>query len=551
MSPQPRFAQSPVSSHNLKEIPSANPNERPTSYADRVGSWYVSTVTAEHRQMNGLYLTPIPVADFMSSLHDSKKPVYRLLDPAAGAGILLCSLVEKIVGQNRKSVQKINLTAYEIDAGLIPCLAATMKNLGTWCSKHGVTLDARIECKDFILSQASSLEGNDLLSKSISDPKYDVVISNPPYFKINKNDPRALAAASVVHGQPNIYGLFMAVGASILSPEGEFIYITPRSFVSGQYFKALRERLFALIRLDKVHIFESRIDAFNRDEVLQENIILKGTKQTDTKNGRSQVIVSSSHGAFDIDKPKSRVLPLTDLLDKPKGMTLRLPTNEEESHLLETIDRWLGTLEKYGLKISTGQVVPFRATDLLDMTGDVPRTHTPLLWMNHINAMHTHWPKDIKKPQYIKNEAVDRKLLIENKNYVLLRRFSAKEEKRRLNAVPYLAQEFTTPLIAFENHLNYIHRPKGELQLEEAVGLAALLNSEIMNRYYRIINGNTQVSATELRVLPLPPHELIIAIGAAMLRYNGNAEAMIDKVVTQILDFPQYEKQEKREVEYA
>lgn len=532
-------------------IPKPQAGERPAAYADRVGSWYVSTVTAEHRKKNGLYLTPIAVADFMASMHDTGKAASKLLDPAAGAGILLCSLVERIVREESTYLRKIELTAYEIDQNLIPCLAATMKHLGDWCAGYGITLDARIEYKDFILAQSASLEGEDLLTKGMIDSGYDVVISNPPYFKINKNDPRAVAVSSVVHGQPNIYGLFMAVGASILKEGGEFIYITPRSFASGQYFKVLRGKLFSLIKPNAVHVFESRVDAFNRDNILQENIIIKGTRQTEHYNGSTQVVVSSSHGARDIDAPQSRTLYMSDILDKPKGMTLRLPVSEEESHLLETIDKWPGTLEAYGLKISTGKVVPFRATDLLDMEGDVPATHTPLLWMNHINAMHTIWPKAIKKAQYIKNEALQRKLLIENKNYVLLRRFSVKEEKRRLNAVPYLAKEFETPLIAFENHLNYIHKPGDELKPEEAIGMAALLNSEIMNRYYRIINGNTQVSATELRALPLPPHEQIIAIGKAMLKHNGNAEAMLDSVVMQILNFPQYEQQEKREAEYA
>lgn len=532
-------------------IPAPHLNERPTSYADRVGSRYVSTVTNEHRRKNGLYLTPVAIADFMSNLHDVRKVATRLLDPAAGAGILLCSLVELIVGKNRDRIQNINLTAYEIDADLIPYLITTMKYLENWCSERGVTLDVHIECADFVLARAASLEGKNLPSNGVTDSGYDIVISNPPYFKINKNDPRALAVSSVIHGQPNIYGLFMAVGAATLSQGGEFIYITPRSFTSGQYFRALRERLFTLIKPETVHVFESRLDAFNRDDVLQENIILKGTRQPEVCDGCTNVIISSSHGAVDIDTPRHQVLPLADLLDKSKGMVLRLPINEEAGHLLKTIDQWTGTLEKYGLKISTGQVVPFRATDLLDMSGEVPRTHTPLLWMNHINAMHTHWPKNIKKPQYIKNEAAQRKLLVENKNYVLLRRFSAKEEKRRLNAVPHLAQAFDTPMIAFENHLNYIYRPIGQLHAEEAVGLAALLNSEIMNRYYSIINGNTQVSATELRVLPLPPHKLIIAIGKTMLGYNSHVEAMLDDVVTQTLDFPKDEKQKRQEQEYA
>jgi adenine-specific DNA-methyltransferase len=528
-------------------LPTPLSGERPTAYADRVGSWYVSTVTAEHRKKHGLYLTPVAVADFMAGLHGGEECNLRILDPAAGAGILLCALVEQAV--ECKKINALHISAYEIDEGLLPCLMATLAYLEKWCDSRGVKLDSNLIHGDFILDHSHNLRENGSLLSSQESCFYDVVVANPPYFKISKNDPRAVAASSVVHGQPNIYGLFMAVGASILKEGGELIFITPRSFASGQYFKAFREQFFALIRPETVHVFESRVDAFSRDEILQENIILKGVRQQQAYNGTAHVTISTSHGARDITAPTHRIVALSDILDKPKGMTLRLPVSDEESHLLNAVDAWQGSLKKYGLNISTGPVVPFRATELLDTSGDVPATHTPLLWMNHINAMHTEWPKRTKKPEYIKNEATARGLLVPNRNYVLLRRFSAKEEKRRLNASPYLAAEFAAPLVGLENHLNYIHRPEGELTVEEAIGLAALLNSGIMNRYYRVINGNTQVSATELRVLPLPPHETIIEIGRAISRYNGNAEAMLDNVVTDILCLPEFQKE--REKEYA
>ena len=47
------------------------------------------------------------------------------------------------------------------------------------------------------------------------------------------------------------------------------VYLTPRSFASGAYFRAFREWLFARIRPIRIHVFGSRKDAFHRDEVLQ------------------------------------------------------------------------------------------------------------------------------------------------------------------------------------------------------------------------------------------------------------------------------------------
>jgi N-6 DNA Methylase len=56
------------------------------------------------------------------------------------------------------------------------------------------------------------------------------------------------------------------------------------------------------------------------------------------------------------------------------------------------------------------------------------------------------------------------------------------------------------------------------LSYEEAIGLASFLNSSLVDRYFRIISGNTQVSATELKKLPLPPWKQIIRIGEQVVQ---------------------------------
>jgi adenine-specific DNA-methyltransferase len=95
----------------------------------------------------------------------------------------------------------------------------------------------------------------------------------------------------------------------------------------------------------------------------------------------------------------------------------------------------------------------------------------------------------------------------------LLRRFSAKEDERRLVAAPYLRDALPGPVLGLENHLNFIHSEGGELPPRLAVALAALLNSSLFDAYFRLSNGNTQVSATELRALPLPPPPRLAALG--------------------------------------
>jgi len=157
-------------------------------------------------------------------------------------------------------------------------------------------------------------------------------------------------------------------------------------------------------------------------------------------------------------------------------------------------------------------VVPFRAKDLVEREGQVPELHVPLLWMNHVRPMQVTWPLNRHKPEYIKRQGAE-KLLLPNRNYVLLRRFTAKEEVRRLSAAPYVAQSMPVPLVGLENHLNYIYRQAGSLTDEEAWGLAALYNSRLLDTYFRCLNGHTQVNATELRAMPLPANRFIVELG--------------------------------------
>jgi adenine-specific DNA-methyltransferase len=120
--------------------------------------------------------------------------------------------------------------------------------------------------------------------------------------------------------------------------------------------------------------------------------------------------------------------------------------------------------------------------------------------------------------------------VVPNETYILMRRFSAKEEARRLTCAVLERGALPGRVIGLENHLNYIHRPAGALDLAEAFGLCALLNSELLDRYFRISNGNTQVSATEIRAMPLPLLELTRQIGAKV--QTGTAsEAAIAEVL--------------------
>ncbi len=452
----------------------------------------------------------------MAAQINQKNNVIRILDAGAGTGVLGCALCEHLTNRKKKP-SKIELAAYETNEELIESLEKANKYLKQYLEEKGVSLEFQIRKEDFVLKYAHNLQKMPLFfNQPKVDIKYDICISNPPYFKLSGTDSRAVAASEVVYGQPNIYFLFMAIAASILRVGGELVFITPRSFASGNYFRLFREKFFKLVRPERIHLFNSRKEAFKKDRVLQENIILKARRENNWQQDveSKSVVISSCSGIKDIKLSRKRELPLVDIIDlNTDNKVLKIPEENWEK-ISAVFDGWQGSLEKYGLKISTGPVVAFRAKKFISEKESENKKYAPLLWLHNVKTMENIWP--LYKPgkaQYIEESSESLPLLLPNGNYVLLRRFSAKEETRRLIAAPFIGRYYPYEMIGLENHINYIYRPGGMLKQEEAWGLAVLYNSSFYDRYFRGLNGSTQVGATEVSSIPFPPLEIIIEIG--------------------------------------
>ena len=249
--------------------------------------------------------------------------------------------------------------------------------------------------------------------------------------------------------------------------------------------------------------------------------------------------MSHSKAAHDLADRQHLVVEVESVLDMAsENLELSIPLCAQDLELARAMRTWPSTLHSLGLEISTGRVVPFRATQFLSYEAFGSST-VPLLWMQHVRPMRTKWPSAVtEKPQWIKAVPESSKLLVRNTSYVLVRRFSAKEEKRRLVAAPLLRGALKADMVGLENHLNYIRGVSRELDDELVYGLTGLLNSTFLDRYFRISNGNTQVSATELRAMPLPAERDIRSIGAeikARLSLRSNSlglDALVAKTLS-------------------
>jgi len=120
-------------------------------------------------------------------------------------------------------------------------------------------------------------------------------------------------------------------------------------------------------------------------------------------------------------------------------------------------------------------------------------------------------------------------LLLPVKNYVLLKRFTSKEQKKRLDAAVLKQSDFPYKVVGIENHVNYIHKPNGSLSVSEASGVAALLNTGLIDNFFRSLNGHTQVNANEIRSLPMPDLSIIRKIGKLVSK-TKDLPAKLDKI---------------------
>ena len=477
--------------------------------AAELGNSMTSKLSKKEQKYFGQFITPSSIARFMAqrTVVGIDKESIHILEPAAGSGVLVSALVEALLAKDVPPIM-IKITMFELDVRLHPTLKMVTSKLRAACKDKGILLKVSIKHGDFLLSKEAKSQ----------KPFADVVIANPPYFKLNANDARAVAHPYALYGQPNIYGIFMAACSGLVKASGKWCFITPRSWTNGLYFSEVRRYILSHLSIDSVHVFDSRQDHFNADEILQETMITWATKQLPNNH---QMIISSSDGSDDLGIARLHAVAQDTVIEAGDNRVITLHVNPNEAEL----NNYGNTLESLGLKVSTGPVVAFRAINFISESS--VEGSVPLLWLQHIKTMSILWPIN-KKREHIVANADNAWMLVPNSPMVVLRRFSPKEDERRVTAAAY-TRGLEGSVIGLENHLNYIYRPGGQMLTEEVVGLALYLNSRIVDNYFRAISGSTQVNATELRKLPLPSMQEIVNISQAYT--EGMTLQQIDTIV--------------------
>jgi adenine-specific DNA-methyltransferase len=479
------------------------------------------------RALMGQFLTPAAVATFMAGMIECRKPVVRILDPGAGLGSLSAAFVAAMCRRSQRPTA-IALTAYEIDPLLVSYLHKTLDLCRAVSEDAGIRFEGRIVTDDFLEVGASTLAG-DLFATGEKE-RFDCAILNPPYRKIGTDSRERTLLSAIGLETTNLYTGFLAVTARLLAPGAEMVAITPRSFCNGPYFEPFRRFFLREMRFRRVHVFDARDRAFGDDEVLQENVVFRAVRTTDPAG---DVVVSASVGP---DESGLRIRTIKhDELVRPRDhhAFIHIVPDDDGDPIRHRIASLDASLADLGLTVSTGRVVDFRAKELL--RAQPGRNTVPLIYPCHLQDGFVEWPNGrTRKPNALALDPQAEDLLVPEGYYVLVKRFSAKEERRRVVAAVYDPTRVPADRVAFENHLNYYHVRGFGLPVTVAKGLSAFLNSTLVDAYFRQFSGHTQVNAADLRSLRYPGWNTLIALGRRIGKSFPTQEEL-DRLVEEVM----------------
>jgi adenine-specific DNA-methyltransferase len=478
----------------------------------------IARVTPQkHKSAFGQFMTPSVIATFMAEMFRplSGKRV-RLLDAGAGIGSLTSAVSTRAA---REGVESLECEVWEIDPKLIGPLQETLDDCRDLTRNAGCRFGAEVQTDDFILYFEDLFFGRSKMAK----PTHAIL--NPPYKKISSDSAHRKALRNCGIETANLYSAFVALALKSLDDGGELVAITPRSFCNGPYFRPFRELILHRAALTQIHIFESRTHAFKGDEVLQENVIfhlVKGAKQ-------GAVVISSSEDAS-FAKVRCKVTPFIEVvLPGDREKIFHLATEDEGAAMATAMGTYCHSIEEIGLGVSTGPVVDFRMRDHLRVEGGV--NCAPMIHSHHFdNGFVLHPKPEVKKPNYIEINDETRKWLMITGCYVVIRRLSSKEEKRRIVPAVFTPRAAAGGLIGFDNKTNIIHQSKKGMDEDVAKGMAVYLGSTFTDQWLRRFSGHTQVNAGDLRALRYPDIATLRKWGR-MVTDNLPSQEQIDYMV--------------------
>jgi adenine-specific DNA-methyltransferase len=480
------------------------------SAAYHVGLTYIGMLSPAYRSAHGVHYTPPAVGARLidrATAAGVDWTTARVLDPACGGGAFLAPVARRIAAALGACEPRIllrnvaqRLRGYEIDP------------FAAWLSQ--VALDAVLlpvtrACDERL---PVVVEVRDSLDAVRPQGLFDLVIGNPPYKRVRLDAQRRRAFERSLFGHANLYGLFTDVAISHAKQGGVIAYVTPTSFLAGEYYKKLRALLAREAPPFSVDFVAAREGVFGT--VLQETLLATYRRGAVAGSIELHEIAPLDETTLAVEAAGHAVLPAD------ASTPWLLPRRHDQIEIAAALATMPHRLADWGYAVSTGPLVWNRYKHQLFARNG--RDRFPVIWAEAVTPDGAFaWRAERRNHvPYCEIRGGDEWMTVRTP-CVLVQRTTSKEQNRRLIAAPLPAAFVRRHgAVVVENHLNMVRPIVARPAISHAV-LAAFLNSEAADRAFRCVSGSVAVSAYELEALPLPapnalrPLSRLVASGAS------------------------------------
>jgi adenine-specific DNA-methyltransferase len=482
---------------------------------------YAALVPKTLRSTRGMYYTPPALANRLLDMVEAAGVDWRtvrVLDPACGGGAFLLPVALRIrkaladwPPQDQLMSIASRLRGFDIDP------------FAAWLAQAWL----EIALNDLPAPRAHLAEVVrvcDTLAQKPDPELFDLVIGNPPYGRVSLAPHQRRRFARSLYGHANLYGVFTDIAMRWTKPTGVIAYVTPTSFLAGEYFKMLRLLLAREAPPSAIDFINARRGVF--EDVLQEALLATYRKGAAIEPTVVHHLTFQSHRSARNGRAGHFLMPVD------RAAPWLAPRSPSHQILVDCLNRMPHRLADWGYRVSTGPLVWNRHKDQLRTF--LGRNVFPIVWAECVTADGRFVFRANKRNHepYFRIEKGDEWLKV-NAPCVLVQRTTAKEQHRRLIAAE-MPRSFVRRhgAVIVENHLNMIRGANGEVPKVSPAALAALLNSSIADEAFRCISGSVAVSAFELESMPLPAPEKMTTI-EHLLR-NGAEAVAVDNCIREL-----------------
>lgn len=477
----------------------------------QLSATYTALLPTSLRSTWGAYYTPSALTARLLDLATEGGVDWRtarVLDPACGGGAFLLPValrMRAMLPELRPAALLRHLASHLCGFEIDPFAA--------WLTQAWLEIAFAAEVRAARTSFPAVVTVCDSLDQVPEGEAFDLVVGNPPYGRVTLTPAQRSQYRRSLYGHANLYGVFTDLALRWTRPGGVIAYVTPTSFLAGEYFKALRALLTVEAPPLALDFISTRRGVF--EDVLQEAALT--TYRRGGKAGGASV-----HFLTVTDPITAAVTHAGEFMLPARATDPWLAPREPTAQALVSRMASMPTrLAGWGYGISTGPLVWNRFKDQLRLRSG-PGTY-PLIWAEAVTSDGRFVFRAEKKNHqpYFRALAPDGWLQVRTP-CVLVQRTTAKEQSRRLIAAELPAAFIKQhKAVVVENHLNMVRPLAGAPKVSPAA-LAAVLNSTIVDRAFRCISGSVAVSAFELEALPLPSIKQMQKI-ETLLRQNASA----------------------------